>query len=104
MLASSYFFLIYNMVSKEHNFFIGYISIGFTSLYIFLSLLFIASTIVIGVRLTVRTKLVMHKYKRSRRDLHKKIVGFRATRKAWLLKRVDHWKSKHEGIVEVTPP
>ena len=69
LLMVSYSFLIFNMMTVEHSFSIGFVSIGITGLYMVSGLIISLFKTLGGVKASLRRKFIMRKYRRFRARL-----------------------------------
>ena len=69
IMISTFCFIAFNIVSVEDNFTLGYFTIGVTGVYISICALIILRNFVIHMRNELRLRLVLHEYKKSRKQL-----------------------------------
>ena len=73
VLLVSYTFIIFNVVTIEQNFMIGYVSMGITSLYMGMSLLIMLYNSCVESKERMRRKVAMQKYKKVRAQLQERL-------------------------------
>mmetsp|Transcript_6439 Transcript_6439/g.8626 ORF Transcript_6439/g.8626 Transcript_6439/m.8626 type:complete len:211 (+) Transcript_6439:2053-2685(+) len=77
ILLTSNCFLAFNIVSVEHNFSLGYTTVGIVALYVFICGILILRKVVIFLQASLRMWMVKRAYKKSRKQLN---VNLKSTR------------------------
>ena len=80
ILLCSYTFYIFRMVSLEQNYMIGYYSIGLILFYMVCSLGYVLAGNIKALKASLRRRMIMRNYQKSRQQLRRKLAETREVR------------------------